>query len=82
MTSLKRVVLGFKEVMLQYAQRAALVYESDQVIQQTAGPGTRITISPSTALGVKAFVETDDTKKVQWVVVVVAIFDWQLVAGN
>jgi len=56
-------------LVLQYAQRAALVYESDQVIQQTAGPGTRITISPSTALGVKAFVETDDTKKVQWVVV-------------
>ena len=48
-------------LVLQYAQRAALVYESDQVIQQTAGPGTRITISPSTALGVKAFVETDDT---------------------
>ena len=54
---------------LQYAQRSALVYESDAVIRQKAPAGTTVTIMPQTATGVKAYVEIDDAKKQQWVVV-------------
>jgi hypothetical protein len=53
---------------LQYAQRAALVYETDAAIRQKAPAGTTISIMPETATGVKAYVEIDDVKKVQWVV--------------
>jgi hypothetical protein len=53
---------------LQYAQRAALVYETDAAIRQKAPAGTTISIMPETATGVKAYVEIDDAKKVQWVV--------------
>jgi triacylglycerol lipase len=54
---------------LQYAQRAALVYQSDATIRQNAPAGVAVTIMPETATGVKAYVETDDAKKIQWVVV-------------
>lgn len=60
--------IDFSQV-LQYARRSALVYESDAIIQQTAPPGTRITVSPTSASGEKAYVETDDARKLQWVVV-------------
>jgi hypothetical protein len=54
---------------LQYAQRAALVYEADAAIQQKTPAGMMVSIMPETAIGVKAYVETDDAKKLQWVVV-------------
>ena len=54
---------------LQYAQRSALVYESDTTIRQKAPPGTTVSIMPETATGVKAYVEIDDAKKIQWVIV-------------
>ncbi len=54
---------------LAYAQRAALVYESDATIRQKAPAGTTVSILPETATGVKAYVETDDAKKLQWIVV-------------
>jgi hypothetical protein len=54
---------------LQYAQRSALVYETDAAIRQKAPAGTTVSIMPETATGVKAYVETDDSKKTQWVVV-------------
>jgi triacylglycerol lipase len=54
---------------LQYAQRSALVYESDATIRQKAPAGTTVSIMPETATGVKAYVEIDDAKKLQWVVV-------------
>jgi len=60
--------IDFSEV-LQYARRSALVYESDAMIQQTAPPGTRITVSATSPSGEKAYVETDDARKLQWVVV-------------
>lgn len=55
-------------LVLQYAQRSALVYESDAVIRQKAPAGTTVTIMAETAAGVKAYVETDDAKKLHWVV--------------
>src|SRR5574341_809672 len=54
---------------LQYAQRSALVYESDAAIRQKAPASTTVSIMPETATGVKAYVEIDDAKKIQWVVV-------------
>lgn len=54
---------------LQYAQRAALVYEDDAMIRQKTPAGATVSILPETATGVKAYVEIDDTKKIQWVVV-------------
>jgi hypothetical protein len=54
---------------LQYAQKSALVYQSDATIRQSIPAGTTVTIMPETAAGVKAYVETDDAKKIQWVVV-------------
>jgi hypothetical protein len=54
---------------LQYAQRAELAYEQDTTITQRSGPAVRIAVSPPVALGVKAYVETDDGARVQWIVV-------------
>ncbi|MFO0706378.1 MAG: lipase family protein [Nitrospira sp.] len=54
---------------LTYAQRASLVYEADAVIRQQTPAGATVTILPQSATGVKAYVEIDDAKKLQWVVV-------------
>ena len=54
---------------LQYAQRAELAYEQDTTIMQRSGSNVRVAVSPPVALGVKAYVETDDTARVQWLVV-------------
>lgn len=54
---------------LTYAQRSALVYETDAVIRQNSPAGTTVAILPQTPTGVKAYVEIDDSKKLQWVVV-------------
>jgi len=54
---------------LQYAQRAALVYEQDPTIQSRSGTGVRVSISGPLSSGIKAYVELDDTKRVQWVVI-------------
>jgi hypothetical protein len=54
---------------LQYAQRAELAYEQDTTITQRSGPDVTVAISPPVALGVKAYVETDDDARVQWIVV-------------
>ena len=55
--------------VLQYAQRAALAYEQDATIQKQSGTGVRISISPPLSIGIKAYVEMDDAKRVQWIVV-------------
>jgi len=55
--------------VLQYAQRAALAYEQDATIQKQSGTGVRISISPPLSIGIKAYVEMDDAKHVQWIVV-------------
>lgn len=52
-----------------YAYRCALVYEADTAIREKAPAGAKVSIMPVTAKGVKAYVETDDGRKVQWVVV-------------
>lgn len=52
---------------LQYAQRAALVYESDTAIKQKSPAGTMVSFMVETPRGVKAYIETDDAKKLQWV---------------
>jgi triacylglycerol lipase len=54
---------------LQYAQRANLAYEQDEVIRNASGKGSRISISPPLSSGVKAYVEVDDANRLQWIVV-------------
>jgi hypothetical protein len=54
---------------LQYAQRAALAYEQDATIQQQSGTGVRISISSPLSSGIKAYMEMDYAKRVQWIVV-------------
>jgi hypothetical protein len=54
---------------LQYAQRASLAYEQDSIIQQQSGPGVRVSISGPVSSGMKAYVEVNDTARVQWIVV-------------
>lgn len=54
---------------LQYANRSALVYEADAIIKQRSPVGVTVAIMAETAKGVKAYVETDDATKIQWVVV-------------
>ena len=54
---------------VQYAQRAALVYETDASIKQKSPAGTTVSFMVETPKGVKAYVETDEAKKIQWVVV-------------
>jgi hypothetical protein len=54
---------------LEYAQRAALAYEQDVTILKQSGTGVRISISPPLSSGIKAYVELDDAKRVQWIVV-------------
>ena len=54
---------------LQYAQQALLAYEQEATIQQRDAAGVRITISPPLSSGIRAYVEQDDAKRVQWIVV-------------
>ena len=54
---------------LAYAQRAALAYEQDVTIQKQSGAGVRISISSPLSSGIKAYVELNDAKRVQWIVV-------------
>lgn len=54
---------------LQYAQRSARAYEQDATIQAQSGAGMRISISFPLSTGIKAYVELDDAKRVQWIVV-------------
>jgi hypothetical protein len=54
---------------LQYAQRAALAYEQDATIQRQSGADVKISISGPVSSGMKAYVEIDQAKRVQWIVV-------------
>jgi triacylglycerol lipase len=54
---------------LQYAQRANLSYEQDEVIKKASGKENRVSISPPLSSGIKAYVELDDAARVQWIVV-------------
>ena len=67
-TSLPPIPPNFTQ-MLQYAQRAALAYEQDAIIQQQSGTGVRISISTPLSSGIKAYVEQNDAQRVQWIVV-------------
>jgi hypothetical protein len=53
----------------QYAQRAALAYEQDATIQRQSGTEVKISISGPVSSGMKAYVEINQAKRVQWVVV-------------
>jgi triacylglycerol lipase len=66
--SLPPTPLNFS-LTLQYAQRAALAYELDTTIQKQSGTGVRISISGPLSSGVKTYVELDDAKRLQWIVV-------------
>lgn len=52
---------------VQYAQRAALVYETDAAIKQKSPAGTMVSFMVETPKGVKAYIETDEAKKIQWI---------------
>ena len=52
---------------VQYAQRAELVYEPDAAIKQKSPAGTIVSFMVETPKGVKAYIETDDANKIQWV---------------
>lgn len=52
---------------MQYAQWAALVYETDASIKQKSPAGTKVSFMVETPKGVKAYIETDEAKKIQWV---------------
>lgn len=52
---------------VQYAQRAALVYEPDAAIKQKSPAGTIVSFMVETPKGVKAYIETDEANKIQWV---------------
>lgn len=54
---------------LEYAQRATLAYEQDAIVQQQSGTGMRVSISAPLSSGIKAYVERDDARRVQWIVV-------------
>ncbi|BFU93385.1 MAG: Triacylglycerol lipase [Nitrospira sp.] len=56
-------------LVLQYAQRADLAYQQDEIIRRQSGSAVRVSISPPLSSGVKAFVEVDDAARVQWIVV-------------
>ena len=56
-------------LVFQYAQRAALAYEPDATIQRQSGPNIRIAISGPVSSGMKAYIEVNDTKRQQWVVI-------------
>jgi triacylglycerol lipase len=53
----------------QYAQRAALAYEQDATIQRQSGGDVKVSISGPVSSGMKAYVEVNQAKRVQWVVV-------------
>jgi hypothetical protein len=55
--------------VLQYAQRADLAYQQDEVIRQQSGTAVRVSVSPPLSSGVKAYVEVDDAARVQWIVI-------------
>jgi len=54
---------------LEYAERASAAYESDDVIRERFGAGRELRIRDIPGLDVKAFVEIDEARRVQWVVV-------------
>jgi triacylglycerol lipase len=54
---------------LQYAQRAALSYEQDATIQSQSGTAVKVSISGPVSSGMKAYVEIDQARRMQWVVV-------------
>lgn len=54
---------------LQYAQRAERAYEQDPAIQRLSGTDVKITISGPVSSGMKAYVEVNEAKRVQWIVV-------------
>lgn len=54
---------------LEYARRSALVYETDSTIRLQSPQGATVSIMPQTPAGVKAHLETDDAKRVQWLAV-------------
>jgi predicted small lipoprotein YifL len=53
----------------EYAVRAALAYDADSTIQQSATAGVRISVSAPLSSGIKAYVEQNDATRVQWIVV-------------
>ena len=60
--------LNFAEI-LDYAKRSALAYQDDAAIRRASPPDNRISVSGPMASGVKVYVETDDARRRQWIVV-------------
>ena len=66
--SMPPVPLDFP-LALQYAQRAALAYDQDATIQRQSGAEVKVSISGPVSSGMKAYVEVNEAKRVQWIVV-------------
>ena len=60
--------MDFSEV-LQFARRAAAAYQEEPAIRAVVGPDPALTVSNLRGVDVRAFVEVDEGKRRQWVVV-------------
>jgi ABC-type uncharacterized transport system auxiliary subunit len=60
--------VDFTEV-LAYARRANAAYQDDAAIRAVVGPGPILTVANLPGVDVRAFVEVDEAKGRQWVVV-------------
>ena len=54
---------------LEYAKRAALAYEQESTIQRQSTTDVKVSISGPVSSGMKAYVEVNQAKRVQWIVV-------------
>jgi predicted lipase len=55
--------------VLDYARRASAAYQSDEAIRAVVGAGPTLTVANLPGVDVRAFVEVDEAKRVQWVAV-------------
>ena len=63
-----RPALDFTDV-LDFARRTAAVYQDEPAIRAVVGPEVRLTVSNLSGVDVRAFVEVDEGRRRQWVVV-------------
>ncbi len=60
--------LTFAE-MLEFARRANAAYQDEPAIRAVVGPASALTVTTLGGVDVRAFVEVDEARRVQWVVV-------------
>ncbi len=60
--------MAFAEV-LEYARRSLAAYQDEAAIRAVAGPGPTLTVGNLSHVDVRAFVEVDEARRRQWVVI-------------